>query len=291
MIITRLSGGLGNQMFQYAVGRVLSLKHTTELGLDTSTLGKKPAYNNDTIRHFDLDVFGITGRIAKPSEIPFIYRLRSPFLARLFDITIGKLQKKNGVEKKFAFDATILELSNNTYLSGFWQSYKYFFEYEEVIRNDFRLKEKVSEKTQELAKEIQSKNAVCVHVRRGDFVGNVHHETVGKEYYGSAINLLKQKTTIETMYVFSDDIAWCRDHMLFGDNVVYVGQEYAGKKNEEHMYLMSQCKHFIIANSSFSWWSAWLAPYTDKIVIAPKRWFTDESIDTSTLTPPTWIRI
>ena len=97
--------------------------------------------------------------------------------------------------------------------------------------------------------------------------------------------------SVEKIYVFSDDIEWCRANLSFGIPTMFVGDEYAGEKGEGHMYLMSKCKYFIIANSSFSWWGAWLALFKDKIVICPKQWFGDASIDTSDLIPESWIRI
>ncbi|MBP9819217.1 alpha-1,2-fucosyltransferase [Candidatus Woesebacteria bacterium] len=307
MIITRLTGGLGNQMFQYALGRVLSIKHAVSLGLDTSLLGKKSTFNNDTVREFGLGDFAIQADIVPVAKIPFVYRINNPLFARIYDLTIGRWQSKNGVEKKHGFDPSMLRLGSNVFLSGFWQSYAYFSgpenDYEKYIRADFRLREEVPETIQKIAEAARVKNTLCVHVRRTDYVGTVH-DVVAADYYHAALSRIEQELPpgqkIETIYIFSDDIDWCRQHVSFAYDTVYVDQH----KDVYDMYIMSQCKHFIIANSTFSWWAAWLAEYPGKIVIAPKYWFAhtkssdlstkssvDIPTDTPTLTPPTWIRM
>lgn len=296
MIVVRLKGGLGNQMFQYALGRVLSIKNNTELLFNIEAYEDKtprPFKNAMPVRDLQLDVFTIAGRVAQKSEIPWLYRMygKGAFMLCI-DAVRRRIFRHNAQELSFRpFTPRMLELGSNSYLDGFFQSPKYFEGYELIIRNDFTLKNIPGEAIRVLAEEISKHNSVCVHLRRGDYVGNKAHEVVGMEYYKEGITYLGKNTAIEKIYVFSDDIEWCKNNLIFEFPTTFVGQEYVGHKDEGHMYLMSRCRHFIIANSSFSWWAAWLAECKEKIVVCPKQWFPDGSINTSDLLPEGWIRI
>ncbi|MEK7564205.1 MAG: alpha-1,2-fucosyltransferase [Patescibacteria group bacterium] len=281
MIIVRLKGGLGNQMFQYALGRVLSLRHNTALGLDTSF------YKLDLIpkRRYDLDLFNITGKVLSKNNIPFLYRISQKF--RLVD----KFIPNKGKEKFFHFDPNIFSLGSSLYLDGYWQSPKYFEGFEDAIREEFTFKNPLPLKINNLATDIENINSLCIHVRRGDYVGNANHDVFSMEYYKKGVDYINQQTKIDKIFVFSDDIEWCKNNLIFEMPVFFVGNEYAGLKDEGHMYLMSRCKNFIIANSSFSWWAAWLSVSKNKTVVCPKNWFKDASINTDDLIPKEWIRI
>ena len=293
MIIVRLSGGMGNQMFQYAIGRSLAIKNNVPLGLDAAFLLDRTPRVNFTFRDFDLDVFNIQAELVSQSAVPFWPRKHlSGKIMLLKDKVRRILFPGKGTEKKFQFDSTIKDVGPNTYLEGYWQSPKYFFDIQDIIRADFTLKDGLSEKSLELQKEIKNANSVCVHVRRGDYVGNSYHDVgIGESYYEQGVQHILTKSAIDKIYVFSDDVEWCREHIYFGIETMFVGSEYAGKKGEEHLVLMTSCKHFLIANSSFSWWAAWLATNPQKIVIAPKKWFGDATIDTIDLIPEGWMRI
>jgi hypothetical protein len=249
MIVVRLKGGTGNQMFQYAYGRALSLKKGETLGLDKNYLGSFA-----TPREYTLDVFNIKAQLAKSYQIFF-----SMLTLRYFD--------------------------------GYWQSENYFKEFENEIRKDFKLKNSPAQNILDLAKEISSSDSLCLHVRRGDYVGNAYHETVDRKYYEQGLKYISERTAISRIYVFSDDIEWCKENMKFDYPMTFVGDEYSGEKGEGHLYLMSACKNFLIPNSSFSWWAAWLSESKNKIVVAPKKWFNDESVNTDDITPKEWIRI
>lgn len=292
MIIVRLSGGMGNQMFQYAMGRALSIRNKTMLGLDLHDLLDRTPRPGFMFRDYDLDLFTIAAEVIPQSGVPFWYRSWGTGKIALYTTLFRrKFFGGKGREKGFKLDLGILSLGPDTYLDGYWQSYKYFESIADVIRRDFTLQNSLSLPIQALQREIEAKNAVCLHVRRGDYVGNSFHETVFKDYYDQALAILTSKTSIEHIYIFSDDIAWCRDNLTFPFPVTFVGDEYAGERASGHLALMRACSHFIIPNSSFSWWAAWLSVRPDKIVIAPKKWFTDESIDTSDRIPEDWIRI
>ncbi|MCF7834032.1 MAG: alpha-1,2-fucosyltransferase [Candidatus Pacebacteria bacterium] len=273
MIKIYLKGGMGNQMFQYALGRVLSMKNKVPLVLDTSfyDLDLKPK------REYDLDVFNLFSDLKIEKKLNIFKRF-------LFGMS-GKVIK----EKFFHFDSEIFKIGDNAILEGYWQSPKYFEGYEDIIKKDFSFKKDFSLEIQNLAKEIKDKKSLCVHVRRGDFVGNTFHDVLDKDFYKKAFDILKEKVKIDKVYIFSDDIDWCRNNMNFPIPTVFVGNEYSGEKGEGNLFLMSLCKYFIIPNSTFSWWGAWLSG--SSMVVCPKKWFADESINTNDLIPEKWIRI
>jgi len=146
----------------------------------------------------------------------------------------------------------------------------------------------------QFAQQILAKESISLHIRRGDYVSNVYtnsvHGTCSLDYYQQAVTLLESKLNNPHFFIFSDDLAWAKEHLSFIENVTFVELDVNIPDHDE-MFLMSQCLHHIIANSSFSWWGAWLNKNLDKIVIAPKRWFIDETYNTSDLIPDAWIRL
>ena len=289
MVTVRLKGGLGNQMFQYALGRVLAIKNDTQLKLDTSFL--KYNFKNITKRTYGLDIFHIHAEIDQDPSIPFVFKDYGNKSLMYLMRWIRKFLKIKGQEKSFNFNSSILNSGPNIYLDGYWQSPKYFKGYEDVIRKDFTFKNSPASNIQILAEEILKTNSLGIHIRRCDYVGNKNRDFLNKEYWNRGIEYIKSHTQIDKIYVFSDDIAWCESNMKFEFPTIFVGEDYIGHKDEGHMYLMNQCKNFIIANSSFSWWGAWLSDRDRKIVICPKQWFGNATIDTSDLIPENWIRI
>ncbi len=284
---------MGNQMFQYAMGRALSLRHNVPLKLDTTFLLDRTTFPHFlrphfTFRDYNLGYFMIEADVAKPEEIGWWNRpFFSGWLMLGLDALFRKLSFLPGWEKSFTFDQRALSYGPDTYLTGFWQSEKYFKDTQPVLQKEFKLKNP-SEKVQQLIQEVQSKNAVCLHVRRGDYVIGFH-EALNTEYYTKALAIIAEKNPIECIYVFDrDDIEWCKENLKFEYPVVYVENDIPVA---EAMIMMSHCKHFINANSSLSWWSAWLAENPDKIVITPKKWFEDQSMDDRDLIPESWIRI
>lgn len=289
MIIVRLKGGMGNQLFQYALGRALSLRNNTEVGLDTSF------YSNPGIpvRTYDLDLFNIDAKVLSRNDIPV---LRRSYGTGLFGRIVAKIRTRLmptiGTERGFAFNEKLFSAGPNIYLDGYWQNPTYFEGYEDVIRRDLKITAQLTDSIIALQKKIEGSISVCMHVRRGDYVGNPVHDVVTPEYYTKAIELLKMKVpVIERVYVFSDDIDWCMNTFQLDIPTTFVGQEYAGERAIGHLALMQTCKHFIIPNSSFSWWAAWLGTDSAKVVIAPEQWFGNSAIDTSVRTPKDWIRI
>lgn len=285
MIIIKLQGGLGNQMFQYALGRSLSLRHKTLLKFDSSYL--KSA--NQSRRFLEIDAFNIKIEEATKKEIA---RYRG-FLPKIFDNINRDNRKKYILEKSPVFNPSILERSNG-YFDGHWNSEKYFKEYESVIRNDFQLKNPLSPKAMEMQREIiKTKNAVSVHIRRGDYVtiqkiADVHG-TLPLSYYEKAMQKILGPDPDAQFFISSDDIVWAKEHFPKKYNVTFLSS--GELPNAEEMILMSTCKHNIIANSTFSWWGAWLNQNRNKIVIAPKLWFRDLSKNAFNLIPTTWLQL
>ena len=160
-----------------------------------------------------------------------------------------------------------------------------------MIRQKFAFKTPVLESSQALLSEIKNVNAVCLNVRRTDFLKVDNLNTTDTSYFVKAANLMSKKVESPHFFIFSDDIEWCKKHIILDAPVKVVGHEHKGEKFGNYMQLMIACKHYIIPNSSFAWWAAWLNEYQDKIVIAPRKWFNDVDIDTSDLSPPNWIRL
>jgi hypothetical protein len=196
-------------------------------------------------------------------------------------------------EKTFAFDPTVLDAPGNVWLDGYWQSEKYFKEIEPIIREEFVLRS-TSANVQKLAERIQSTESVCVNVRRTDYVTAPDTKAllgfVGTDYYVESMKIICARLANPTVFVFSDEVRWCTDNLQFDCPTTFVGHEYAGEKFREYLYLMSLCKHFIIPNSTFAWWGAWLSN-TKGTVVAPKKWFNKTELDSGDLIPTGWVRV
>ena len=291
MVTVKLKGGLGNQMFQYALGRTLAQRRRTSIALDVSS------YREDKLREYSLGIFKIAEKFGdfprRALALALVQRLRLPGISW----NLGRLRVPGFpyvlTEKTFSFDPTVLDAPADVYLDGCWQSEKYFKEIEHIIREEFALNGTTAN-VQKLAGRIQSTESVCVNVRRGDYVSLpasiAFHGFVGTEYYAESIKIIHARVTNPNVFVFSDEIGWCIDNLRFDCPTTFVGHDYAGEKFREYLYLMSLCKHFIIPNSSFAWWGAWLSN-SKGIVVAPKKWFKMTELDTSDLIPTGWVRL
>ena len=292
MIITQLVGGLGNQMFQYAAGRALAHRTGLDFKIDISS------YENYKLHYgFELQkIFNCHCVLAKRSDIRRVLGWQSPLLFRRFFIMPGMKDfrcKQLVVEPHFEYWRGINELKERCYLNGYWQSEKYFVDVAKEIRNDFTFKIPMNYKNFELANQIKKVNAVSLHVRRGDYVNNQKNRSIhglcSIEYYSAAIKYLSKRLKRPYFFVFSDDIEWVKRSLKINHPCLYIYHN-VGKESYNDMRLMSMCKHHIIANSSFSWWGAWLNPSSDKIVISPSQWFAKKT-DTKDLIPTGWIRL
>jgi hypothetical protein len=276
-------GGLGNQMFQYAAARRLAIKHDTDLVLDLSWFARQPRV--DTPRQYELDPFPIVGRRTdEPVEGGRPRQILQAFMRASGPYRV--------VEQGPRFQPELLDAPDDTLLVGYWQSEKYFLDEEAQVRRDFAFEAPVSPRARTLAESIDG-SAVSVHVRRGDYVSRIRtHEFHGLlpiEYYERAAAALSERVPKPHFLVFSDDPGWCRTNIKLPSTTTVVS--HAESTPYEDMLLMSLCRHHIIANSSFSWWAAWLSTSPEKVVVGPRAWFADESRDTSDLVPQSWIRL
>jgi hypothetical protein len=291
VVTVRLFGGIGNQMFQYAAARRLAVVRGVALRLDLSAFG-----GEEKLRQFELHCFRVAGEIlAAGTETS---RPKSRVVRLVHSRLMGKLRSHyRGVyikERSFHFDPEILNLQDNVYLDGYWQSEKYFKDIEATIRQDFKFTSDPGQLTMELAARITESESVSLHIRRGDYVTNRKtnevHGTCSLDYYGRTTERLASRVRNPHFYVFSDDSQWSADHLKLPWPTTFVAGN-GGERAYEDMRLMSLCKHHIIANSSFSWWGAWLSENPGKIVYAPARWFAGNKADTKDLLPETWRRI
>ena len=277
-------------MFQYAIGRNLSVKLRSELKIDHSFL-ETDTKGEYTKRHYELDVFNCIQTRANEEEIKAITKLQKTGILSKLNNAFSNKTINIFNEKKFHYNAEIEKLSGNIYLSGYWQSEKYFSVIRETLLKEFSLKLLLSKEAEILKNKITSNNrSVSIHFRRGDYVhlasACTYHGTTELDYYHSAIAALKTKIGNPSFYIFSDDINWVKENFKI-ENASYV----EGLKSHEDLELMKNCNHNITANSSFSWWGAWLNNNPAKTVIAPKQWFKDTTNDTSDLIPTAWLKI
>jgi hypothetical protein len=295
MVIVKLRGGMGNQMFQYAMGRRLALARGTTLKLD---LGWFENCKADSPRSYELHVFAIKEQIATEKEIELIKNADdkgpSGLLMRLLGRANRVYSKGVVMEKHFHFDPEILTLPDNVYVEGYWQTEKYFKDVAGVIRREFTVTAEPDEDNRQMSEIIGRSEAVSVHIRRGDYVSNSvmnrYHGLCSLDYYQKAMEVVASKVKNPHFFVFSDDSEWVKENVSSEYPMTFI--DFNGtEKAYEDMRLMSLCGHHIIANSSFSWWGAWLCVSPDKIVIAPKSWFRNELLNTTDLIPTEWRRI
>ncbi|HVA97514.1 MAG TPA: alpha-1,2-fucosyltransferase [Bacteroidia bacterium] len=297
MIVVRFTGGLGNQMFQYALGTHLAIKNKTELLIDTTLLlDHSNPHEIVTHRNLDIDIFNVKLNIASQHIVEkFNGKQYNHVLGKMINKVQWQFKKKNLiVEHVRNFNPDILQLSDNKCLVGAWQSEKYFKAIEKEIREQFTFKNALSGATAELGKKIQNENSLCINVRRGDYVTSpIYSKTLGTmplQYFMKGYEYHKSKNAINHIFIFSDDLVWCKANFNFDIPHTFVEHEFAGARFSNYLQLMSMCKHFIIPNSTFAWWGAWLSPNKDKIVMAPKNWFADNTLNCDDIIPKQWIK-
>lgn len=267
MIIVRIVGGLGNQMFQYAYAKALQHKGY-DVKLDISKFKKYKLHGA-----YQLDKYNIDLETANP----------------ISESLPKKILLKSLKESSLLFDEKMQTLQGNEYVKGYFQTEKYFTKIRVILLEQFKIKSKISTKAQHIAKDILSfKNTCSLHIRRGDYVSNPKaksvHGTCSLDYYKKALQLINKTYDNTLFFIFSDDIEWVKENLLV-ENAIYVE---GTKTPHEDLYLMSLCHHNITANSSFSWWGAWLNTNPNKMVIAPKKWFVSKENEVAC---ENWIQI
>ncbi len=292
MLIAHVIGGIGNQMFQYAAIRALSLARQVPFSLDISEFTDYKLHQG-----FELErVFDCPIRIASKEEV--FERLDwqySPFMRRLLARPVMSVFRRRNIvfEPHFNHWSGIDDVPADSYLVGYWQSEKYFREVAQAIRTDFTFKSSLNLRNAEIVEQIKSTNAVSLHVRRGDYLQNpkvrATHGVCQLEYYRLAIQYVAARVQRPVFFIFSDDMGWVKKNLRIDFHCEYVDHNQ-GVESYNDMRLMSLCQHHIIANSSFSWWGAWINSRSDKIVVAPKRWLAG-AVNTSDVLPKEWVSL
>lgn len=288
-VVARLQGGMGNQMFEYAFARALSLRGGMDIFIDTAGLNPKKHSG------FSLDRFEISAKFVdkdrKNAVITPLFELKRR-LYKALKIPY-RLSASHIREKSFGFEPTYRQIKTSCYLEGLWQSEKYFSDFSAQISAEFKLKDEESLMRHPLFEQIKNSNSVAVHVRRGDYVSKPKYRKIlyvcRKKYYENALNFISERVENARFFVASDDPKWVRENFA-GKNITFI--EPSG--HFEDFYLMSQCRHAVISNSTFSWWSAWLGEARDhnRIIAAPDVWFTPQSkLNFSDIIPNRWIKL
>ena len=334
MIISNIYGGLGNQFFQYALGRKLSIYHDSELKLDINKMKKY------YLRDYLLFHYNINSGIANKNEIFLYKKIKSKIYnkieRKLFKFGINPYNNIYYEKYNFMFDPNIINF-NNIYIEGYWQSYKYFEDIKDTLMKDLSLKEPLDNINAKILNRIKTSNSVSIHFRRGDYTYNTNildniktkilnrikssnakilnriktsnsvsiHFRRGDytynrktkdifnvcplNYYNKATELINKEIVNPVYFIFSDDMEWVKKNFSFNYDKVYVD---VNDINHPHidLELMKNCKHNIIANSTLSWWAAWLNKNTQKIVITPEKWL-NKSINFDDLIPESWRKI
>jgi hypothetical protein len=287
MIIIKLKGGLGNQLFQYALGKSIKAKIDKKIKFDLSWYKQFPQ------RQYKLNNFNAKVDIASFFEMIRIRKFKKKDGRRY--LLFNLFRKKDALhikEEEFCFQPDILNIKKNAYLDGNWQNEKYFKDIENIIREEIILKNEHDDYFNKIKEKTKNSNSISLHVRRGDYTSKKVQQILklcSLNYYNKAIKIIKEKIENPTFFIFSDDIEWAKKNLKTNFPTIFVSNNTT--KDYEELILMSNCKHHIIANSSFSWWGAWLDNKSNKIVIAPKKWFRDKKMNTQELTPKDWLRI
>ena len=259
--------GMGNQMFQYALYQAL-LAQGKEVKLDRA---RYTHIDNKRKCILDYECFELKYRLCSSKEARQ-YMLGTGMTARVLMRVFGDKSTHYYEKSEYEYDPYVMQLQEG-YLDGFWQSWKYFENIELQIRKLFKFKSKLSEKNKLFVNQIRGTNSVAVHVRRGDYLKleAIYGNICTIEYYNRAIDVINQTIEHPTFYFFSNDMEWTRS--IFGCKENYIYVEGNGEDSGDiDMQLMSECRHQIIANSSFSWWAAYLNDNVQKKVICPERW-------------------
>lgn len=278
VITIKLRGGLGNQMFQYAAGRALAQKKSALLILDLEWYKQKFGPGS-TARSYELNCFQLHR---------FIRNVKSKLASRATSFLA-----KDYEEPHFHYDPGFLHLPRHAVLTGYFQSEKYFKGMRDILLREFVWKKEPQGKNLSLLKEIQqTPGSISLHIRRSDYITNENaakvHGLTEMSYYEAGVKKMAQNINNPKFYIFSDEPEWCRQNLKLNHPTEYISNHGHGS---EDMRLMKECRHHIIANSSFSWWGAWLNENPDKLVIAPKKWFYCQEKNTKDLIPDSWHKL
>ncbi len=279
-------------MFQYAAGVSLAERHGTRLAID-KTWFDAHKHTVDAPRTYELDCFRLPEDFVTADDYIVIGENDRSLKRRIYLRTRAAKQAKvsHYNEPHYHYDPSFLKQSKHTLVEGFFQSEKYFSNVRRTLLERFTFAKDPSGDNNKLAEKITKSNAVSLHVRRSDYASvkatKETHGLMGMDYYKAAADYIAKRAPDPTFYVISDDPEWCKKNLKLPYSIVYV----ENKDGWKDMQLMSMCRHHITANSSFSWWGSWLDPHTEKIVVAPKKWFVDGSMNTKDVVPEAWVRL
>ena len=280
MIIIKIKGGLGNQLFQYATGRAVALHHKLPLKLDLTI------FKTYKLHRYLLDQFAIEADIATENEIIKLKGGNNVILSALRKT--GFIKRKSYIKEKRSshFDASVFK-NNVVYLDGYWQNELYFTDIRELLLPELTSSSSISDLGCAYLESIKNTNSISLHVRRGNYLNTKNINVLDIDYYMKAVDYIRKNVTKPTFYVFSDDLEWCKNSLGFLDDCIYVDRT---QTDVDDLKLMSFCRHNIIANSSFSWWGAWLNQNPKKTVIAPKGWLLNDP-DSSNVILSDWVKL
>ena len=288
MVVIKLSGGIGNQLFQYAFGRSISLKYDINVEFDIFFYNSN--FNNVTKRELQLQKFNTQLTYFNSNKfIKYIYlnnNIPSKIKRIIYHPNYKYINESN-------FSDSLFHCKRIYYFDGYWQSEIFFNSYSKILRDELTFNLDYTTDELRLINSIKSNNSISLHIRRGDYITNkkafLHHGICSLEYYENAIQFFKNKFSNCKFYIFSDDINWAKMNLSIANDAIFINLNLNFKDLKE-LRLMSYCSNHIISNSSYSWWGAWLNPSTSKIVIRPSPWFTlNKKID-SVICPPNWLK-
>ena len=292
MIVSHILGGIGNQMFQYATGRALSQASDQHFSVDLKDFSNYRLHNGYELNR----VFNVNVEYADEQVVKDMLKWRSNNLAMKV-LRRSQFECLRGdafvVEPFFNYWAGLKKRTGDSYLFGYWQSELYFKLFENIIRQDFSFRHPLKGENSTLAEAIKNTQSISIHVRRGDYINDAKSgavmEVCSLDYYRKAINYIAERVNSPVFYIFSDDIKWVKQALEIKFPCTFVGHNI-GQESYRDMQLMSLCQHNIMANSSFSWWGAWLNSNEDKLIVAPKNWFRNGT-DDKDLIPEKWGRL
>jgi hypothetical protein len=292
-ISSYLQGGLGNQMFQYAIARALSMHYKTDLALDYSWFndlekGVTPRKLELPLLNIDQALFEDGGKLTTKKKFRFAIQQYLPY---------GPIIQRQ--INAYDFNQEIFNLKNisrkDLYLFGYWQSYRYFSHIRSLLQLEFTAREKLPPAYKKYESEILTSESVMVHVRRGDYVhspsASHFHGALDLDYYQTAFKHLLSSHPNAHFFIFSDDLDWAKSALPQDLSMTYIENLSPDNSTVHELGLMTSCKHHVIANSSFSWWGAWLRKSITGNIYAPNRWINDRSLDLSNLIPEDWIKL
>lgn len=292
LVVASLSGGLGNQLFQYAAARAISLRNNCKLVLDLAWFSETQFGLGVTPRSYSLDPFELPVLVKRKLNLWSVSRFTSFLIS--FKNAASRFSKNIYSEKSYNFDSRVLALRVPVRLKGYWQSHRYFEDFSECIKSEIGTIRKLSHESAQILDKIVKSNSICLHIRRGDYVSNLNastfHGVCSMDYYRRGLEIVSDGLDLPHAFVFTDDPDWAKEHLDIGVKFTVVDVNGPDDAYQD-LWLMSSCDRFVIANSSLSWWGAWLSRSPDKVVVAPKQWFASMEIDTSDLIPSDWIRV